>query len=124
MKVVTWYFINNVNTNQKIQREGNKNDAKVYGVGPDVNRGDWQRLLIWGRREWGMLSVETMVAAYQNELRGVEMCCLAFSECFIRSYLATYCTQLVTIGHAVLIGRVNNTKLSFDKCDHNKYLIY
>lgn len=68
MKVVTWYFINNVNTNQKIQREGNKNDAKVYGVGPDVNRGDWQRLLIWGRREWGMLSVETMVAAYQNEL--------------------------------------------------------
>lgn len=45
-----WYFINNVNTNKKIQREGNKNDAKVYGAGPDVNRGDWQRSPVWGRR--------------------------------------------------------------------------
>lgn len=71
-----------------------------------------------------MLSVEMMAAEYQNELWGVEMCCLASSECFIHSYLATYCTQLVTVGHAVLIGRVNNTKLSFDKCDHNKCLIY
>ena len=71
-----------------------------------------------------MLSVEVMAAVYQNEFCGVGMCRLALSECSIHSYLATYCTQLVTIGHAILIGRVNNTKLSFDKCDHNKCLLY
>lgn len=30
----------------------------------------------------------------------------------------------MTIGDALLTGRVNNSKLSFDKCDYNKGLIY
>lgn len=32
-----WYFIN-VNTNKRIQREGNKDNSKVDGMGPDINR--------------------------------------------------------------------------------------
>ena len=37
LKVFIWYFINNVSTNERIQREGSKDDSKIYGMGPDRN---------------------------------------------------------------------------------------
>lgn len=37
LKVFIWYFINNVNTNKIIRREGNKDESKIYDMGPDRN---------------------------------------------------------------------------------------
>lgn len=37
LKVFIWYFINNVNTNKRIQRERYKDDSKIDGMGPDRN---------------------------------------------------------------------------------------
>lgn len=37
LKVFMRYFMNNVTTNERIQREGSKDDFQVYGMGPDRN---------------------------------------------------------------------------------------